>query len=150
MNRARASVVLLMLGAAACRRQDGARNASPDTAATSGMAAMPMRAPALIAPMRGYLDSLANATGPALRAALAAHDARAGELLDAMGADMAMMGMSADTAWSALTDSVRLDLAALPGLSASALVTRVRAHVGRMQRLLAMHERMAGAMERMQ
>lgn len=142
MNRALASVVLLTLSAAACGGQGESSDAAPDTAAAAGMAAMPMRGTALIAPMRAHLDSLASATGPTLAAALGAHDARAAALLDALGADMAAMGMSADSAWVALTDSVRLDLADLPSLAGRPLEARVRAHVARMRRLLERHSRM--------
>lgn len=142
MNPTRVFPLVLLLGLAACGRQQERRDAALDTTSATGMAAMPLRGTALIGPMRAHLDSLQAATGPALGAALPAHDARAAELLDAMGADMAMMGMSADSAWSALTDSVRLDLAALPGLSGPALLSRARAHVGRLRRLLAMHEQM--------
>ena len=50
--------------------------------------------------------------------------------------------MPGDTAWTALTDSVRRDLADLPALAGRPLQVRVRAHVERMRRLLDMHERM--------
>lgn len=62
--------------------------------------------------------------------------------LDAMGSDMMMMNMPGDTAWTALTDSVRRDLADLPALAGRSLEVRVRAHVERMRRLLDTHERM--------
>ena len=58
-------------------------------------------------------------------------------MLDAMGSDMTMMNMRPDSAWTPLTNSVKRDLADLPSLSGRALETRLRAHVGRMRRLLA-------------
>lgn len=59
-----------------------------------------------------------------------------------MGADMRGMNMTPDSAWAALSDSLRQDLADLPSLSGGALKSRMQAHVGRMQRMLAMHEGM--------
>ncbi|MGH2604376.1 MAG: hypothetical protein ACRDJ9_33930 [Dehalococcoidia bacterium] len=35
-------------------------------------------------------------------------------MLDAMGSDMRMMGMTPDPAWTALTDSIKRDLADVP------------------------------------
>lgn len=70
------------------------------------------------------------------------HDALTSRMLDAMGADMAMMGMMGDAVWVALTDSVKRDLADLPALSGQALTTRLRSHVSRTRRLLTMHEGM--------
>ena len=63
-------------------------------------------------------------------------------MMDAMGADMRGMNMKPDSAWGALGDSLRQDLAELPGLSGASLKTRVQAHIGRMQRMLATHEGM--------
>ena len=63
-------------------------------------------------------------------------------MLDAMGSDMAMMGMQPGSAWAGLADSVRRDLADLPSLTGRALTTRVQAHIGRVRRLLDMHATM--------
>ena len=63
-------------------------------------------------------------------------------MLDAMGSDMTMMNMRPDSAWTALTDSVKRDLADLPWLSGRALETRLTAHADRMRRLLTMHRAM--------
>jgi hypothetical protein len=52
------------------------------------------------------------------------------------------MNMTVDPAWSALTDSVKRDLADLPGLKGTALVGRMREHQRRMGRLMAAHEQM--------
>ena len=62
--------------------------------------------------------------------------------LDAMGSDMRGMNMAATPEWTALSDSVRRDLAELPNLSGSALSDRVKAHVERVRLLLDMHELM--------
>ncbi|MDZ4862259.1 MAG: hypothetical protein SGJ01_02340 [Gemmatimonadota bacterium] len=73
---------------------------------------------------------------------IAAHQDMASRMMDAMGADMRGMNMTPDSAWAALTDSVRQDLADLPGLSAGALTSRMPAHIGRMRRMMALHEGM--------
>jgi len=41
------------------------------------------------------------------------------------------MGMNGDTAWNAMADSVRADLAELPALSGGELEQRMRAHASR-------------------
>jgi hypothetical protein len=50
-----------------------------------------------------------------------------------------------DAAWSALTDSVKRDLADLPSLSGRPLETRITQHVQQMRRLLDMHQHMISA-----
>jgi hypothetical protein len=64
------------------------------------------------------------------------------QMLDGMGSDMRGMNMSAGQEWTALSDSVKQDLADLPGLQGQELSTRMRAHAGRVQRLIAAHEQM--------
>jgi hypothetical protein len=46
------------------------------------------------------------------------------------------------TRWNGLVDSVKADLAELPGLQGKELSARMKAHADRVQRLLAMHEGM--------
>jgi hypothetical protein len=57
---------------------------------------------------------------------------------------MREMNMSASPEWSALTDSVKEDLAELPTLEGQELSARMRGHVDRVKRLMGMHERMMG------
>jgi len=98
--------------------------------------------------MRAHLDSLA-ATSPQFAAGmLGMHEAMASRMLDAMGADMTAIGMKPDPAWTALTDSIKQDLADLPALSGRALDARLKAHIDRMRRLMAMHEGMMQRMKR--
>jgi hypothetical protein len=52
------------------------------------------------------------------------------------------MNMSADAKWNALVDSVKADLADLPGLHGKELSARMKAHSERVKRLIAMHEGM--------
>jgi hypothetical protein len=65
--------------------------------------------------------------------------------VDAMGGDMTAMSMKSDSAWKALSESVRRDLADLRALSGSTLERRIRVHVDRVRRLLSMHEAMMRA-----
>ena len=66
-------------------------------------------------------------------------------MLDAMEGDMTKMHMTPNTAWSALTDSVKRDLADLPSLSGGPRKARIMQHVQRMGRLLDMHQHMMRA-----
>jgi hypothetical protein len=137
----RATTLLTILTlAAACR--------SKETAERPRMAGMSMRSDSIMAMMRAHLDSLAALPPQAATGLLAAHDAMASQMLDAMGGDMRVMDMRPDSAWNALADSVRRDLAELPSLSGRALATRMQGHVGRMRRLLDMHTTMMQRMTR--
>lgn len=113
-------------------------------ASEPGMQAMAMRMPSMdmMAGARAYLDSVARAEPGELPRMVAGHRGRIEPMLTAMDQDMKAMNMTSDAAWQALADSVRSDLAALPGLSGEALVLRMRAHAGRMRRLLQRHESM--------
>ena len=106
------------------------------------MGGMTMRSDSLMPGMRAHLDSLAGMSPELAGRMLATHDALAAQMLDAMGSDMRMMNMRADSTWVMLTDSIRRDLADLPAMSGNGLETRLRAHAERMRRLLAMHEQM--------
>ena len=108
------------------------------------MAGMSMRSDSLMPMMRAQLDSMARMPAQFAAGALSGHDAMMSQMLDAMGSDMRMMDMRADSAWTALTDSVKRDLAELPSLTGRALDTRIRAHVARTRRLLDMHGAMMG------
>ncbi|MGH2348503.1 MAG: hypothetical protein ACRDFT_03430 [bacterium] len=115
-------------------------------AGMQGMEGMQMRSDSLLPLMRVHLDSLAAIPAQFLGSMLPAHDALASRMLDAMGADMIAMNMKADPSWTALTDSIRLDLADLPALSGRPLETWLKAHIDRMRRLMAMHETMTRTM----
>jgi hypothetical protein len=131
----RATTLLAILTlAAACRGKEAAERPA--------MAGMSMRSDSIMRMMRAHLDSLAAVSPQFAAGMLVAHDAMASQMLDAMGSDMRMMDMRPDSAWTALADSVRRDLAELPSLAGRALETRMQAHVGRMRRLLDMHTTM--------
>lgn len=103
-----------------------------------------MRMPStdMLPAVRAYLDSVVAAEPAELTALVAGHRARMEPMLSAMDQDMRAMNMTADAAWQALADSVRADLGAIPGLMGEQLVLRMRAHAGRMRRLLERHEGM--------
>jgi hypothetical protein len=131
------------LGLAGCREKRATeQQAMPGMEGMAGMQGMTMKSDSLMPMMRAHLDSLARTPAQFAIGMLAAHDGMASEMLDAMGSDMTMMSMRPDSVWTALTDFVKRDLAELPALSGRALEVRLKAHVGRMRRLLDMHERM--------
>jgi hypothetical protein len=133
-------LILVALSALAC----GEKKA--EQSATSGMQGMMMRSDSLMPMMRAHLDSLGALSPQFAAGMLSVHEAMASRTLDAMGADMTAMGMKPDPAWTALTDSIKRDLADLPALSGRVLDARLKAHIDRMRRLMAMHE---GMMQRM-
>jgi len=127
---------------AACGKKQEAAQAVGDTAGKMGGMQMTMQGMQMMPLMRAHLDSLAAMQPAQMAAAMAAHQDLASRIMDAMGADMRGMNMKPDSAWTALSDSLRQDLADLPGLSGTALSTRMQAHTERMRRMMAMHEGM--------
>jgi hypothetical protein len=77
---------------------------------------------------------------------MAGHERMMSQMMDQMGGEMRQMKMADTPEWSALTDSVRQDLAELPGLKGQALSNRMRAHASRVQRLMRAHEQMMKGM----
>ena len=119
-----------------------------EESARSGMQGMMMRSDSLMPMMRAHLDSLAALSPQFAAGVLGTHEAMASRMLDAMGGDMTAMGMTPDPAWTALTDSIKRDLADLPTVSGRALDARLKEHIERMRRLMAMHESMMQRMKR--
>ena len=136
MTHWRGSLLVLAFLAVACageRQQEGQAEGTPG---------MRMPSMEMLPAMRAHLDSVRLASPNEIPAMVSAHRTKAEEMLTAMDQDMKAMSMAGDAGWRALADSVRSDLVALPGLSGEALVLRMRAHAGRMRRLLETHERM--------
>jgi hypothetical protein len=102
--------------------------------AMPGMQMMPM--------MRAHMDSMMGMSPQQMQAMMARHQDMMSRMMDGMGSDMRGMNMTASAEWTALTDSVKRDLAELPGLEGHALSDRMRAHTERVRRLIAMHEGM--------
>ena len=139
MTRSLSAGLSALLIIAGCGKQERAPDQSGNM---SGMQGMSMRSDSMMPMMRAHLDSLA-ATPPQFAVGMiASHDAMASQMLDAMGVDMTAMGMKADSAWLALTDSVKRDLADLPTLTGQRLESRLRVHVDRFRRLMATHQEM--------
>jgi hypothetical protein len=101
---------------------------------TGGSAMMPM--------MRAHMDSMMRVSPEQMTGMMAAHDRMTSQMMDRMGADMRSMNMSGDAKWNALVDSVKADLADLPGLQGKELSERMQAHTGRLERLIALHQGM--------
>jgi len=152
MNRTMIVGLTTALVVAACGKKETAQQqAMPGMGSMTGMTgmqAMGMQSDSLMPVMRGHLDSLAAISPQFAAGMLSMHEAMASRMLDAMGADMTAMGMKPDPAWTALTDSIKRDLADLPALSGRALDARLKAHIVRMRRLMAMHESMMQRMKR--
>jgi len=154
---------LLALGlagaVAACGRGDDTRVAGRDSAGMHmGMDSMQMHGMRergmggtgdmmlMMSGMRAHMDSMMRLSPDRMKAMMATHDRMMAQMMDRMGAGMRAMNMSGDREWSGLADSVRQDLAELPRLQGTALRSRMRAHADRVNRLMAMHERMMGPM----
>jgi hypothetical protein len=109
-----------------------------------GMGGMNMQGMAMMPGMRAHMDSMVGMSSQQMQAMMATHQGMMSRMMDGMGADMRGMQMSGSPAWTALADSVKRDLAELPGLEGKALTARMRAHAERARRLMAMHEQMMG------
>jgi hypothetical protein len=96
--------------------------------------------------MRAHMDSMMGMSPEQMSGMMAAHEQMMSQMMDRMGADMRGMNMSGDAKWNALTDSVKADLADLPGVHGKELSARMKAHTARVQRLIAMHEGMMKGM----
>lgn len=103
-----------------------------------GMNMMPM--------MREHMDSMMRMSPAQMSQMMAMHDRMMSQMMDRMGGDMRGMKMEGNAEWTALADSVRRDLADLPGLEGPALSARMKTHGDRVRRLLAMHETMMKGM----
>ena len=151
MNRTMIAGLTAALVVAACGKKESApQQAMPgmgNMPGMTGMQGMGRRSDSLMPMMRVHLDSLA-AISQFAAGMLSMHEAMSSRMLDAMGADMTAMGMKPDPAWTALTDSIKQDLAELPAVSGRALDERLKAHIARMRRLMAVHEGMMQRMKR--
>ncbi|MGH7518259.1 MAG: hypothetical protein ACREOC_12455 [Gemmatimonadales bacterium] len=155
MRWMRCTLVFAGAAVAACGGRDDAKEAARDTMGgmamdTSRMGDMQTRGGMagmqMMSGMRAHMDSMMSTSPDRMKAMMAEHDRMTAQMMDRMGADMRGMNMAVDPEWNALADSVRADLAALPGLEGQQLTARMRAHAERVGRLVAKHERMMGSM----
>jgi hypothetical protein len=107
-----------------------------------GMSSMQMESMRMMPQMRAHMDSMMQMSPEQMQAMMARHQTVMSQMMDRMGADMRGMNMADPPEWSALTDSVKRDLADLPNLKGQELSTRMRAHANRVRRLIGMHEEM--------
>lgn len=113
---------------------------------SGGMAGMPMQGMPMMSGMRAHMDSMKGMSPEQMQAMMPRHQAMMSQMMDRMGADMRGMNMPGSPEWTALTDSVKQDLAELPGLSGRQLSARMRAHADRVRRLITSHEQMMKGM----
>ena len=148
-------VVVVAAAFAACKGQDRApgqgagQPAGQQGTGSMNMDSMPMGGgnmgmggSAMMSMMRAHMDSMMRMSPEQMTGMMAAHDRMMSQMMDRMGSDMRTMKMSGDAKWNGLVDSVKADLADLPGLQGRELSARMKAHADRVQRLLAMHEGM--------
>jgi hypothetical protein len=146
----------LLIGAVLLAGCGSDRQRSGQTSDTTGlghkdsaemeMGGMDMASMRMMPGQKAHVDSMARMSPDRMQTMMSRHETMMSQMLDQMGGDMRQMKMAETPAWSALADSVRQDLAALPTLKAQALSARMRAHASRVQRLMGMHEQMMKAM----
>jgi hypothetical protein len=111
-----------------------------DSGGTAGH--MNMESMRMVPTLRAHLDSMMSLPPARMSQMMAGHERTMSRMMDRMGSDMRGMNMAADARWTALSDSVKVDLSELPGLQGQALSERMKAHGDRVRRLLVMHESM--------
>ena len=140
--RTEALALLAVLLAAGCGGGEGARGAEGlDTTMGMGRVHRHSEMPGMLMlpRVRGHLDSMAAAEGALTGAALARHAGLTREMVETMERDRRGMALRADSAWSALADSVRSDLAGLTGATTPGSAA-FRAHLERVRRLLDIYQ----------
>jgi hypothetical protein len=135
-----------LMAAAACSKPkeepaaDSHRGMAMDSGQMRGMSGMDSSG--MMPMMQAHMDSMMRMNPEQMSRTMARHERMMSEMMDQMGGEMRQMKMAETREWSALTDSVRQDLAELPSLKGQALSTRMRAHSDRVQRLMKAHEQM--------
>jgi hypothetical protein len=92
--------------------------------------------------MQAHTDSMMRMNPEQMSGMMATHERMMSQMMDQMGGEMRQMKMAETPEWRALTDSVKQDLAELPGLKGKALSARMQAHADRVRRLMSAHEQM--------
>lgn len=113
---------------------------------SGGMSGMDVRGMQMMTQTRAHMDSMARMSPQQMQAMMGSHQAMVSQMMDRMGADMGDMKMSSTPEWTALTDSVKQDLAELQNLKGPGLAARMRAHADRVRRLITAHEEMMRGM----
>jgi hypothetical protein len=150
MKAIRMTMVVALLASAACNKPKEAPAAdSPGGMAmdSGGMQGMPgMGSSGMMPMMRAHTDSMMRMNPEQMSGMMASHELMMSQMMDQMGGEMRQMKMAETPKWSALTDSVKQDLAELPSLKGQALSVRMRAHADRVRRLITAHEGMMKGM----
>ena len=146
MKAVHLTVIAGLLAAAACskpKEEPAADSPSGMRMDSSRMDAMSgMGNAGTIPMMQAHTDSMMRMNPEQMSQMVAKHERMMSQMMDQMGGEMRQMKMAETPEWSALTDSVKQDLAELPSLKGQALSSRMRAHADRVQRLMRAHEQM--------
>ncbi|MGH7510497.1 MAG: hypothetical protein ACREMZ_13650 [Gemmatimonadales bacterium] len=132
-----------LLASAACNKPkeepaaDSYGGMTMDSGAMRGMSGMGKSG--MMPMMQAHTDSMTRMSRDQMSAMMPTHERMMSQMMDQMGGEMRQMKMAETPAWAALADSVRQDLAELPSLKGQALSSRMEAHAGRVQRLIAAH-----------
>ncbi len=143
-------VIAALLASAACNKPkeeaaaDSHGGMTMDSGRMEGMSGMGNSG--MMPMMQAHTDSMMRMTPEQMSGMMASHERMMSQVMDQMGTEMRQMKMSETPEWSALTDSVKQDLAELPRLRGQALAARMRAHASRVQRLITAHEGMMKGM----
>lgn len=89
--------------------------------------------------MRATMRAMQTLSADSLHSAMPMHRQMASDMLAQMNMETSDRKMPADARWSGLMDSLRQDLARMPGMSAGELATLMPAHHGRLTRLMNLH-----------
>ena len=144
MKALQLTVIVGLMASAACNKPKDTPAADSHSGMDSGgMRGMSgMGKSGMMPMMQAHTDSMMRMDPGQMSGMMATHERMMSQMMDQMGSEMRRMKMSETPAWSALTDSVKRDLAELPSLKGKALSARMRAHADRVQRLMRAHERM--------
>ena len=124
MAMANWALLVAALGVAGCNGGGDRAERAADTGGMMGhmdsggmgMAGMPMPGMQMMPQMRAHMDSMMRMSPQQMQAMMAMHESMMSQMMDGMGSDMRGMKMSGTPTWTALTDSVKQDLAELPNL----------------------------------
>jgi hypothetical protein len=140
----RAFSIILFLALVACNKpKTEATLDNHQAMATDSGSMNPMAGQSgMMSMMPAHLDSMMRMTPEQMSRSMVGHERMMSEMMDRMRGEMRQMKMPETPEWSALTDSIKQDLAQLPSLGGEALSRKMRAHAARTRRLLQLHKEM--------
>jgi hypothetical protein len=101
----------------------------------------------MMAAMDTTLRRADGASADSLALLLPAHRRAVANLIAEMNTEMRGMNMTGDAAWTAVIDSLRQDLVALPEMGRAELARAMPPHRSRISRLMEMHRMMMRGMK---